>query len=211
MAILIGLIYVFFAMTHPSKNAVLLVSATLVVLCFSLSAFYVSRTLKLYKELEEQLKAKDLQLLQQTERLSNYVGSPHHSRYPVDDEKESSADDIDAWLNKVLDLVGTRYQDPEFGTSSASKCLFLSERTLQRKFKNLTNQTFTEYLTEVRLKSSCPLLKRGEKVSDVALNSGFNDPSYFSQKFKNRFGISPSKYALTSDSKSELDPLEHSA
>ncbi|MCZ8487371.1 AraC family transcriptional regulator [Vibrio lentus] len=28
------------------------------------------------------------------------------------------------------------------------------------------------------------------KVSDVAFDSGFNDPSYFSQRFKHHFGMS---------------------
>ncbi|WP_375750678.1 helix-turn-helix transcriptional regulator [Vibrio sp. HN007] len=106
----------------------------------------------------------------------------------------------DKWLRKVMKLIDERYHEPEFSTSSASKCLFLSERSLQRKFKSLTQQTFTEYLTQVRLKNACGLLKNGHKVCDVAMNTGFNDPSYFSQKFRNHYGVSPSKYCFQSGS-----------
>ena len=98
------------------------------------------------------------------------------------------------WLLKVYALIEKEYMHPEFGTSLASRSLFVSERSLQRKFKSLTGRTFTEYLHKVRLEKACELLLSGEKISDVAFDTGFNDPSYFSQRFKNYFGISPSKF-----------------
>ncbi|PTO71289.1 helix-turn-helix transcriptional regulator, partial [Vibrio splendidus] len=52
---------------------------------------------------------------------------------------------------------------------------------------------------EVRLEHACERLLAGEKISDVAFDSGFNDPSYFSQRFKHHFGMSPSKFAENSE------------
>jgi AraC family chitin signaling transcriptional activator len=100
----------------------------------------------------------------------------------------------DPWLDKVKGLVEENYSDPEFGTSTAAKKLFVSERSLQRRVKSSIEKTFTEYLTEVRLDNACRRLLAGEKVSDVAFECGFNDPSYFSQRFKHRFGVPPSQF-----------------
>ncbi|WCP68598.1 helix-turn-helix domain-containing protein [Vibrio tubiashii] len=112
---------------------------------------------------------------------------------PADEECAELVHD-DPWLSKVIQLVDDHYTDPEFSTSSAAKMLYVSERSLQRRLKSSVEKTFTEYLTEVRLDNACRRLLAGEKVSDVAFECGFNDPSYFSQRFKHRFGMSPTQF-----------------
>lgn len=114
----------------------------------------------------------------------------------TDDDSDDDIEfqDNDPWFEKVILLVSTHYADPDFSTSSAAKMLFVSERSLQRRFKSTLEKTFTEYLTEVRLDNACRRLLAGEKVSDVAFECGFNDPSYFSQRFKHRFGMSPTQF-----------------
>lgn len=111
---------------------------------------------------------------------------------PQEEHLDSSNED--PWLNKVRNLVDERFADPDFGTSAAAKLLFVSERSLQRRLKSSIEKTFTEYLTEVRLDNACRRLLAGEKVSDVAFECGFNDPSYFSQRFKHRFGVPPTQF-----------------
>jgi AraC family chitin signaling transcriptional activator len=106
----------------------------------------------------------------------------------------------DEWLQKVYRLVAEHYHDAEFGTASAAKMLFMSERSLQRRFKSASSRTLKDYLTEVRLETACEQLLAGEKICEVAFNCGFNDPSYFSQKFRLHFGLPPSKFAMTQES-----------
>ncbi len=98
------------------------------------------------------------------------------------------------WLDKVYQLVEQHYPDADFSTCRAAKLLFVSERSLQRKFKSLTGGSFMDYVTKVRLEKACELLISGVKISDTAFETGFNDPSYFSQRFKHYFGLSPSKF-----------------
>ncbi|MBW3694467.1 helix-turn-helix domain-containing protein [Vibrio sp. T187] len=104
------------------------------------------------------------------------------------------------WMNKVRLLIAEHYADPDFGTSVAAKQLYVSERSLQRRFKSMTSRTFKDYLNEVRLEKACERLLSGAKISDVAFDCGFNDPSYFSQRFKHHFGVSPSKFVETAES-----------
>ena len=110
-----------------------------------------------------------------------------------------AAQNSDPWIDKLEELVRLHFSNPDFGTSTAAKLMFVSERSLQRRFKNATQRTFTDYLSEVRLDHACRRLLAGEKVSDVAFASGFNDPSYFSQRFKHRFGVSPTQFVEEKD------------
>jgi len=98
------------------------------------------------------------------------------------------------WFSKVEQLVTEYYPDPEFSTATVIKALFMSERSFQRRFKSTTGKTFKEYLNQVRLEKACQRLLSGEKVSLVAYECGFNDPSYFSQRFRHYFGLSPTQF-----------------
>lgn len=111
----------------------------------------------------------------------------------IDSGLENSQAD-DRWIKKLQELVIQNYSDSEFGTAAAAKQMYMSERSLQRRFKSATERTFTEYLTEIRLDHACRRLLAGQKVSDVAFECGFNDPSYFSQRFRHRFGVSPTQF-----------------
>ncbi|MEZ9325083.1 helix-turn-helix domain-containing protein [Vibrio cyclitrophicus] len=123
--------------------------------------------------------------IEQIETIKLAASSPEQQKLTAEQE----------WKNKVSQLVSEHYADAEFGTATAAKYLFMSERSLQRRFKSAYNKTFKEHLNQVRLEHACERLLAGEKVSDVAFDSGFNDPSYFSQRFKHHFGMSPSKFA----------------
>lgn len=98
------------------------------------------------------------------------------------------------WLSKVEKLIELHYSDPNFTTSTAAQALYVSERSLQRRFKAATGKTFKESLNEVRLEKACQSLLSGAKIAQVAFDCGFNDPSYFSQRFKHHFGLSPSQF-----------------
>lgn len=100
----------------------------------------------------------------------------------------------EAWINTVQRLVSDNYTSPEFGTATAAKMLYVSERSLQRRFKSALDRTFKDYLNEYRLERACESLLAGEKIADVAFECGFNDPSYFSMRFKHHFGLPPSKF-----------------
>ncbi|UUM29811.1 helix-turn-helix domain-containing protein [Vibrio japonicus] len=116
----------------------------------------------------------------------------------MDTDEHTSMDD--PWLIRIRQLVDEQYADPDFSTSTAAKLLYVSERSLQRRLKSTVEKTFTEYLTEVRLDNACRRLLAGEKVAEVAFECGFNDPSYFSQRFKHRFGMSPTQFIEQQDS-----------
>ncbi|MGL6316246.1 helix-turn-helix domain-containing protein [Vibrio sp. WXL103] len=99
------------------------------------------------------------------------------------------------WLTKVLSIIESQCNDASFTTASAAKQLFISERSLQRKFKQMTGSTVTEAVNLLRLAKASKLLLEGASVSYAAYQCGFNDHSYFSQKFKQQYGVTPSQFA----------------
>lgn len=113
--------------------------------------------------------------------------------------KEEDQKQHKVWLLKVYKLIEENYAIASFGTSAAAKALFISERNLQRKFKQLTQRSFMEYLIETRLEKACELLISGHKVADAAFESGFNDPSYFSKRFKRHYGLSPTQFVTENE------------
>ena len=103
------------------------------------------------------------------------------------------------WLIGVYQVVEGNYHDSAFGTRAVAKTLFISERNFQRKFKTITQRSFMEYLIEVKLEKACELLISGSKVADAAFDSGFNDPSYFSKRFKRHYGLSPTQFVTENE------------
>lgn len=62
-------------------------------------------------------------------------------------------------------------------------------------FKLITRQTFTEYLTELRLRAAMKLLEeRSHSISEISEQLGFSSVSYFSKLFKGYTGCLPKEY-----------------
>lgn len=71
----------------------------------------------------------------------------------------------------------------------------LSTTYFSRKFKLLTGMGFKEYLNYIRLKhAAAALLTTDSSITDIALEYGFNDSSYFKDLFKKEYGKSPREY-----------------
>ncbi|NMH60883.1 ATP-binding protein [Alteromonas ponticola] len=99
-----------------------------------------------------------------------------------------------AFYVKFIAIVEKYYQEETFNRAQAASELAVSERQLNRKLAALLEYNFTEYLKNYRLNKSKALLRSGEQVTQIALEVGFNSTSYFSSRFKEKYGMSPSQY-----------------
>jgi transcriptional regulator GlxA family with amidase domain len=107
----------------------------------------------------------------------------------VPDPTPLSDEDIKL-LRQFRKLAGGAVADPGFTVGQALGQLGLSERSLHRKFKQLTGLTPAAYLRELRLERARELLLAGKaaSVEAVALAVGFEDPYYFARIFHKRYG-----------------------
>ncbi len=79
--------------------------------------------------------------------------------------------------------------------SKLAQSLGLSMRTFNRRFKHATTITASDYLQNLRLNTAKELLRTSNlAVSEVAEQSGYQDSSYFSSRFKKLTGQTPLQY-----------------
>lgn len=106
--------------------------------------------------------------------------------------EEESTDKINPLLEKIILLVKENYTNPLYSLTEFTQDLGMSKSTLCRRLKAITDKTAMEILTEYRLNMAKNMLADGDmSVSDVAYAVGFNDPLYFSRRFKQFFGYPP--------------------
>lgn len=67
----------------------------------------------------------------------------------------------------------------------------LSERSLARLFMQQTGLSFGDWRQRLRLLLALTALERGERVTHVALDSGYSSPSAFIAAFRRNFGMTP--------------------
>ncbi|WP_409450642.1 helix-turn-helix transcriptional regulator [Aquabacterium sp. J223] len=67
-----------------------------------------------------------------------------------------------------------------------------------RCFKLATGKTPLQHVTERRMERALALMANSSmKVTEIALEVGFPNPSHFSRSFKKHFGANPAAYLST--------------
>lgn len=98
-------------------------------------------------------------------------------------------------LFQVLQYIEENYQDAEL--SVLSEKLGYSLYQLSRIIKNQSGKNFIELVQEKRLMKTAFLLRSTElSITDISLEVGYHNFSYFYNIFKKRFGCSPRSYRL---------------
>lgn len=101
----------------------------------------------------------------------------------------------DDFIEQVIEVLNRRIDDPNLDVKQLSKELGISENSLYRKIKTSTNQTVKGLIHNHRIKTgACMLLQKRKTISEVCYMIGFSSPSYFSRRFKDTFGCTPSEY-----------------
>ncbi|MGP1992122.1 two-component regulator propeller domain-containing protein [Zobellia laminariae] len=99
-----------------------------------------------------------------------------------------------AFVEKAVNYIHENITNPNLGVESLASHLNLSRSQLYRKVKGLTNQTANEFIRNQRLQIAKKLLENGNTdIADVCNNVGISSTTYFSQRFKDYFGIAPSE------------------
>ncbi|MEM6831253.1 MAG: alpha/beta fold hydrolase [Bacteroidota bacterium] len=98
------------------------------------------------------------------------------------------------FIEQLTDYIN-QHMSESISVDDLCKALGVSGRQLQRKLKTLTNQSPCYFIRSIKLNHAKELmLSTPLNVSEISYKTGFSSPSYFSRKFKEAFGVSPSAF-----------------
>lgn len=101
----------------------------------------------------------------------------------------------DVFLEKLRAAVEAKLDDADFSPTQLAKAVLLSPMQVYRKLQALTGQTPSKFIRSVRLRKGLELLRGSElTIAEIAYETGFTDPNYFSRVFHEEFGRSPSEF-----------------
>ena len=99
-----------------------------------------------------------------------------------------------AAVEKVISYVEANYKD-NISLEKIAKEIYYSPNYLGNAFKQETNQNFSRYLMEYRIRQAAQLLlDRNVKILDASMSVGYKNMSSFIKNFKSVFGVTPSEY-----------------
>jgi len=108
---------------------------------------------------------------------------------------ENSLPDEDSTFLKVLNIhIEDNFANTSFLSKDLAKLLHMSDRQLQRKFRDIAGITPSQFIRRWRLNRSRQLLLQGQPVGNIALDIGFSSQAYFGKCFKEQFDTTPSEY-----------------
>jgi AraC-like DNA-binding protein len=71
----------------------------------------------------------------------------------------------------------------------------VSRSFLLKKINALVGEPPSELIKRTRLNKAAKLIENNSgNISEIALEVGYNNPSYFAEAFKKQFGVAPSQY-----------------
>ena len=135
-------------------------------------------------------------------RIKNIIGNRERVRkkfetqteYKVEEQHYSNPDKV--FLESVISKIKEHITDSDYGREELAADLFISSSSLYNKLRAITGQNITSFITSIRLKEACRILRSEPniRISELSYRVGFSTPRYFSQCFKKEFGMLVKEY-----------------
>lgn len=114
--------------------------------------------------------------------ISNYLGSRYEERQ------------LDVIL-RARRFMADNYANPELSLKAVADYVGLNEKYFSSRFTKETGCTFSQYLTELRMRRAKELMKTTDmKMYEISDYVGYNNVEHFNRTFKKTYGISPGDY-----------------
>ena len=141
----------------------------------------------------EELAARVDNLINSRHRLARRLVRAETPR-PVAHEVDAKGDDgLD--LTSIVATIDAHLSDDTFGVDLLARRVGLSRSILYERLTELTQQSAAQLIMERRLQRASDLLdESGVSIGDIADAVGFKSVSHFSQRFKARFGLTPTAW-----------------
>ncbi len=100
-------------------------------------------------------------------------------------------------ISGALAFIGEHYAEESLSLKDVARFTNVSASYLSAVFSQEMGQTFVEYLTQKRMEKAKELLRRTDKrTAEIANETGYRDPHYFSFVFRKTQGCTPRDYRM---------------
>lgn len=148
---------------------------------------------------EEELLVRVSNLLELRQRLyARYAASdsPPLSKETPQQELEQE----DAFILQFQQVVADNLDNYDLDVPALCEAMGMSRSPLHNKLKALTGMSTTEFIRYLRLtKSKELLIDETFNIAEVSYQVGFQDPNYFTRKFRELFGVTPKAWREEKD------------
>ena len=135
-------------------------------------------------------------------RLQNLLKQRHILRKKIrkdvmiepDETQQLSMDE--EFIIKARDLIQAHIGDFDYSVNDFASDMAMSRFHLNRKLQHIIEMSPSRFMREIRLRKAAQYLeaKKG-RVSEIALDVGFDNFAYFTRCFKEKYGCSPSCFS----------------
>ena len=99
------------------------------------------------------------------------------------------------FLQHVRSIVEEHINDAQFNMNMLSKEMTMSHAQLHRKITALTGESTGKFVRSVRLTKAVELLRNSDlTISEIAYETGFSEPGYFTKTFSKEYNMTPSDF-----------------
>lgn len=143
-------------------------------------------------------------LLQQTETIlksQSELKEKYSKRFLVDPSKVTISSMDEELLTKAMKFIEENIDNPDYSVERFVSDMNVGRTILYQKINDIVGMSIKEFILNIRLKRSAYLLEHSEQtISEIAYQTGFNNPKYFSICFRKQFEMSPSEFRKQSAS-----------
>jgi len=99
------------------------------------------------------------------------------------------------FMQKIVDFILANITNDSLDVDDIANYVGMSRSNLYRKIKALTGKSIVEFIKTIRLKQALKLLEsKRYSIAEIAYQTGFNSPAYFTKCFKEFYGKTPTEY-----------------
>lgn len=99
---------------------------------------------------------------------------------------------------QALEVMNVGFRKRDFALSDVAAAVGLSERYLNRLFKEVTGTTINHMIIRLRMDEAARLLKDPlTKIYEICDRIGYADQDHFRESFKKQFGLTPTEFRNT--------------
>ena len=127
--------------------------------------------------------------------LNKKLKETYQKQVKVMTEEGTVESSVEKFIKEVAMYVDQNIHDPRFSIEDISHHFNMSRGSFYNKLIEYTGQPPVEFIRNLKLEKAAVLLRKTDNtIADIAYQTGFPTPHYFSKSFKTKYGMLPSDY-----------------